>query len=181
MTKILALSGSLRADSVNAKLLRAAGELAPAGTELSLYDYSDIPLFNSDLGEVEAVDRFKAALAGADALLIATPEYNYSIPGVLKNALDWGSRPAYKGPMAGLPTGVMSASPSMLGGVRAQQHLKLVLLGMGTPVFPQPEFVMAGAFQKFDDSGALSDEKTKPFLGGYMEKFVAWANAYPRG
>ena len=180
MLNILALSGSLRADSVNSKLLRAAGALAPEGVSLEVYDYSDVPLYNPDKGESEAAERLKAAIRGADALLIATPEYNYSIPGGLKNALDWASRPAYGGPMAGVPTGVMSAAPGMLGGVRAQQHLKLVLLGMAVPLFPYPEFVMSGAFQKFDEEGKLIDEATVPFLERYMEAFAAWATSYPR-
>ena len=105
MLNILALSGSLRADSVNSKLLRAAGALAPEGVSLEVYDYSDVPLYNPDKGESEAAERLKAAIRGADALLIATPEYNYSIPGGLKNALDWRHARRTAAPWRACPRG----------------------------------------------------------------------------
>lgn len=170
---ILALSGSLRAGSTNTALLRAAKGLAPEGVTVTLYDYAAVPLFNGDLEPPESVLALKAAIDAADGVLIATPEYNYSVPGVLKNAIDWASRPAYKSPFHGKPTGVMSAAASFAGGARAQQHLKPVLLGMGTPVFPWPEFLVGSAHRKFVD-GKLEDETTAKFLAEYLAGFAAW-------
>ncbi|MCA9572550.1 MAG: NAD(P)H-dependent oxidoreductase [Myxococcales bacterium] len=177
---VLALSGSLRAGSFNTALLRAAGELAPAGLTLTLHDYADVPLYSEDLERPAGVDRLVEALASADALLLAVPEYNHSVPGVLKNALDWASRPAFRSALRGLPTGVVSASKSFVGGARGQQHAKTILLGMGTPVFPWPELLVGQAHQKFDATGALTDDTTRTFLGQFMEGFATWAAAQPR-
>lgn len=170
---ILALSGSLRQASTNTALLRAAAEAAPAGVTVTVYDYADVPLYNDELGVPASVESLKAAIAAADGVLIATPEYNYSLSGVLKNAIDWASRPAYRSPFHDKPTGVVSAAASFAGGARAQQHLKTILLGMGTPVFPWPEFLVGSAHQKFVD-GRLTDEKTREFLSEYMTGFAAW-------
>ncbi|MCB9683376.1 MAG: NAD(P)H-dependent oxidoreductase [Alphaproteobacteria bacterium] len=172
-TSILALSGSLRAASYNTALLRTAAELVPDGATVTLYDYRDVPLYDADLDKPGSVEAFEAALRGADGLLIATPEYNYSVPGVLKNALDWASRPAYKGAIFGLPTGIVSASGSFVGGARAQQHLKPILLAMGVPVFPWPELLVGGAGGKIAD-GHVTDEPTRGFLRSYLEGFVPW-------
>ncbi len=174
--KILGLSGSLRKDSTNTALLRAAAELAPDGVSLDLYDYRDVPLYDGDLPEQGSVEALKAAIGAADAVLIATPEYNYSVSGVLKNAIDWASRPAYESVFRNKPTGVVSAAASFAGGARAQQHLKTILLGMGTPVFPWPELLVAGAHKKFTD-GKLTDETTAKFLGEYLAGFAPWAAA----
>ena len=106
-------------------------------------------------------------------MLIATPEYNYSIPGVLKNAIDWASRPAYGSPFHNKPTAVISAAASFVGGARAQQHAKTVLLGMGTPVFPWPELLVGASFKKVQD-GVLTDEPTRGFLAEFMVGFAAW-------
>lgn len=172
--KILGLSGSLRAGSVNGALLRAAAELAPKGVEVLPYDYRDVPLYDGDLAEVPAgVERLKAAIGAADGLLISTPEYNYSVPGVLKNAIDWASRPAYASVLRTTPTAILSASPGASGGNRAQQHLRNVLAGTVTPVFPWPEFMVGGAFQKVQD-GVLVDEKTRAMLGELVAAFAAW-------
>jgi len=172
--RIVGLSGSLRAGSWNTAVLRSAAELLPEGASLEIVAYGDVPLYNFDLGEPEAVARFKATLAAADALLIATPEYIHSVPGVLKNALDWASRPAGKGPLVGTPTAVLSASPGAVGGARAQQHLKAILLGGNTPVYAGPEVVVGGADKKITD-GRLTDETTRQFLATWLKGFVAWA------
>lgn len=171
--KILALSGSLRADSTNTALLRTVQSLAPAGVEIVLHDYSAVPLYNGDLDEPESVVALKAAIAAADGVLIATPEFNYSVPGVLKNAIDWASRPAYQSPFLGTPTGVVSAAWSVVGGARAQQHLKTILLGMCTPVFPWPEFLMGASHTKVTD-GLVTDETSLKFLREYVDGFVDW-------
>lgn len=175
-TRILGLSGSLRQGSTNAALLRAAQAHTPDSVELILYDYADVPLYNADVEPGEGVARLRNAIESADAVLIATPEYNYSIPGVLKNAIDWASRPAYRSPFAGKPTGVLSAAASFAGGARAQQHLKTVLLGMGTPVFPWPELLVGAAHTKVSD-GVVVDEPTLRFLGEYMAGFHAWLHS----
>ncbi|MEM9456731.1 MAG: NAD(P)H-dependent oxidoreductase [Myxococcota bacterium] len=175
--KLLAIPGSLRRASVNRALLVAAGELVPEGVELTIAELHEIPLYNGDL-DTDAdrpapVEAFKAKIAEADALLIATPEYNYGIPGVLKNAIDWASRPAYRSVFAGKPVAMVSASPSAMGGVRAQAHLKLVLLGMASEVFPYPEFAVMGAFKKFED-GRLTDEDTRQRLQAMLADLKAW-------
>ena len=171
--QILGLSGSLRRASANTALLRAAAELCPEGAELLIHDYSGVPLFNLDADDDPAVEALREAIRVADGVLIATPEYNYSIPGVLKNALDWASRPAYRSPFAGKPSGVISAAGSFVGGARAQQHLKAVLLGMGTPVFPRAELLVGASHTKVDQ-GALTDEATRRRLGEYLLDFIDW-------
>lgn len=181
--KILALSGSLRADSHNTALLRTAAASMPEGSSLELYDYSDVPLYNADLPRPESVDRLSAAIAGADGVLIASPEYNHSVTGVLKNMIDWASRPAANlnnaVPFKGVPTAVVSASPGAIGGARGQQHLKVILLAMQVPVYPGPEVVVGQAHTKIVD-GKLSDERTQTFLASFVAGFVAWVARYPR-
>lgn len=180
-TRILGLSGSFRSGSHNTALLHAAGARLPEGAELVVHDYRDVPLYDDDLPEPAGVARLKAAIAEADGVLLAVPEYNHSVPGVLKNALDWASRPAYRSPFRDKPTGVVSAAASFVGGARGQQHAKTILLGMGTPVFPWPELLVGGAGSRFVD-GVLTDETTAGFLQAYVDGFVAWvqATAAPR-
>lgn len=176
--KILGLSGSLRAESVNTGLLKEArGYIAPrAGLEI--YDYSDLPLFNEDLGEVESVETLKCAIREAHAVILAVPEYNYSMPGVLKNAIDYASRPAYRSVFRDKPVGVISAAASVVGGARGQQHTKTILLGMGAQVFPWPEFLVGESHRKFE-AGVLQDQETRRRLEAYMEGFVRWVGGLP--
>lgn len=170
---VIALSGSLRAASTNTAVLRAAIELAPEGLSIALHDYADVPLYNADHDGGPGVARLRAAVAAADGVLIATPEYNHGIPGPLKNAIDWASRPAYASPFRDKPTGIVSAAASFVGGARAQHHLKTVLLGMGTPVFPWPELLVGAAHTKVSD-GVLTDETSRGFLKAYLDGFAAW-------
>jgi chromate reductase len=170
---ILGISGSLRAASFNSALLRAAGAALPAGHSFQQLDYADVPVYNEDLGTPDSVVRAREAVAAADALLIATPEYNHSVSGALKNVLDWLSRPAFQSVLTGKPTAVMSASPGAIGGARAQQHLKVILLGVGAPVYPAAELVVGGAGAKFAD-GALVDASTQAFLTKWLAGFVTW-------
>lgn len=170
--KILALSGSLRKDSTNTALLRAMADLAPEGVAVELYDYRDVPFYDADLGTPDSVVALKEAIAAADGVVLAVPEYNYSLPGVLKNAIDWASRPAYRSPFAGKPVGIVSAAASFVGGARGQQHTKTILLGMGSLVFPWPELLVGGG-GKFED-GVLVDETTKRFVGEFVEGFAAF-------
>jgi len=170
--RILGLSGSLRSGSINTTLVEAFGAALPEGVTFVRHDYSDVPLYNADLPEHPAVAALQQAIRDADAVVIATPEYNHSVPGVLKNALDWGSRPMGRAPFTGKPTAVISASPGSIGGARAQQHLKAILLGMGAPVFPHPELVVGGP-GKFED-GALVHTPTLDFLERWAGAFVEW-------
>ncbi len=178
--KIATIAGSLRKASINRGLLRACAEVAPEGLTFEPLDIGALPHYDGDLaahGEPDGVATFKRSLEGADALLIATPEYNYSIPGVLKNAIDWASRPAYHSVFSGLKTGMLGASFSVVGTARAQAHLKNVLLGMATPVFPYPEVLVGAAQAKFDPEGSLIDAATREHLGKFMTAFASWARA----
>ncbi len=148
--RVLGFSGSLRKGLYNTALLRAASELLPEGMTLGIFDLSPIPLYNGDVevaGAPESVQNFKARIAAADALLIATPEYNYSIPGVLKNAIDWASRPPKDSPLNGKPLAMMGAG-GLLGTVRAQMHLRDILLHNNVLVLNKPEVYVARAAEK---------------------------------
>ncbi len=178
--KIATIAGSLRRTSTNRGLLRACQDAAPQGITFDALSIGDIPHYDGDvaaLGDPDSVTRFKAGIEGADALLIATPEYNYSIPGVLKNAIDWASRPAYQSVFAGKKTGMLGAAFSIVGTARAQSHLKHILLGMATPVFAYPEVLVGSAKTKFDAEGTLTDGSTREFLATFMAAFVNWAKA----
>ena len=179
--RLIALCGSLRQGSYNRMLLRSARELAPAGLEIVQQEIGDFPLYDGDLeakGVPAPVARVKAALAESHGLLIVTAEYNHSIPGVLKNALDWLSR----GPglvTRGRPVGVMGASNGMVGTARCQAHLRLVLFTLGAVVMPHPEVLVALCEEKFDASGALTDEKTRQVVGKYLAKLADWVASHP--
>lgn len=165
--RVLGFAGSLRKGSYNRALIEAAGEVAPRGMALEPYDLSPIPLYNEDVraeGMPPAVEAFRAAIAGADALLIATPEYNYSIPGVLKNAIDWASRPPDQ-PFDGKPVALVGASPSRLGTARAQYHLRQCFVYLNGFVLNQSEILVANASALFDENGRLTDEATRARLG----------------
>lgn len=174
---ILGLSGSLRQGSSNTSLLRVAGELVGAhGAELTRAAIR-LPLYDADLVDPAAlapVDEFKEAVRAAHAVLIATPEYNFGPPGVLKNAIDWASRPAYRSVFRDKPVGVIGASGSAVGTARAQGQLKQILLGMASQVFPYPELVVSNAAQRFDDQGNLSDPETRSRLENFLRDFVVW-------
>jgi chromate reductase len=167
--RVLAISGSLRRDSYNTRLLRAAAEVAPAGVEIELYPphlLGAIPPYDADvddLGVPQAVTGLKHAVASADAVIVATPEYNSSIPGQLKNALDWVSRPLAESPFRGKPTTVVGASPSAYGAVWAQADLRKVLGALGARIV-EAEVAVAHAGARFDESGRLIDEETREQL-----------------
>lgn len=170
---ILMISGSLRAGSFNTQLLQAAKALAPEGLTLSLFDLADIPLYNADLGTPDSVLAMRAAITEADGLLFSTPEYNYSIPGVLKNAIDWASRPAYTSGLSHKPAAILSASPGFIGGARAQAQLRHVLYAASAEVFPWPEFVLGGAGDKLAD-GRLTDEASATHLTKLLAGYRDW-------
>lgn len=176
--QVLGVAGSLRRGSYNRRLLEAARTLAPESMRIEIFDLADIPLYNADLDTDDArpaaVERFKRAIAGADALLIATPEYNHSVPGVLQNAIDWASRPGLASPLAGKPAGIVGASSGALGTARAQQQLKLVLMSTLALVMPHPGVTVGQAREKFDGAGTLIHEPTRQFLAAYLREFGEW-------
>ena len=171
---ILGFAGSLRKGSYNKALLRAAAELLPANAALDTFDLEGITPFNQDV-ETEppgSVREFKAKIRAADAILIATPEYNYSVPGVLKNALDWASRPFGDSAWPGKPIALVSASTGMLGGSWAQYHLRQTLLFLDVVVVSKPEVFVTFAGQKFDETGRLTDEATRSVVAALLKALV---------
>ena len=175
--KVLGFAGSLRAGSFNRSLLRAAVELQPPGMEITTFDLAPIPLYNGDVeakGDPEPVAAFKAAIRQADALLIATPEYNFGIPGVLKNAIDWASRPPRGSVLQGKPAAIMGATPGMGGTGRSQMQLRQVFVFTQTHALLSPEVLVARAQEKFDASGRLTDEKTREFVGQLLQALAEW-------
>ncbi|WP_338598323.1 NAD(P)H-dependent oxidoreductase [Sulfolobus tengchongensis] len=170
--KILAFAGSLRKDSYNKKLLKVAQALLPSNATMEIFDLEGIPPFNPDLEPPEIVKTFKAKIKSADALLIATPEYNYSIPGVLKNAIDWASFPPNDNAFDGKPVAVISASIGMLGGARAQYHLRQIFVFLNMIPVNRPEVFVTFAHKKFDENGNLMDEDAKKFLKQLLENLV---------
>jgi chromate reductase len=174
--RILGFAGSLRKQSYNRAALRAAVKLIPAGSALETFDLTDIPPFNQDHEREPpaAVRQFKAAVKAADAILIVTPEYNYSVPGVLKNAIDWASRPYGDSAWNGKPVGVMGASVGMLGTARAQYHLRQMFVFLNMFPLNQPEVLIANADEKFDEEGNLKDEKTDQKIRELLEALADW-------
>ena len=173
---IVGIAGSLRKASFNRGALRAAVELAPPGVTIQALEIGDLPLYNQDL-EVDppsVVRRFRATVKTADAVLLATPEYNYSIPGVLKNALDWGSRPPAENAWRGKPVAILGASGGMLGTARAQYHLRQVFVTLDMYPLNKPEVMIAGAREKFDADGNLTDAPTRDRINALVESLVAW-------
>jgi chromate reductase len=180
--RILGLAGSLREDSYNRALLEEAARLAPEGVTIEVFDRLDeIPPFNEDVereGYPEPVRALQRAIEEANALLVATPEYNYSVPGVLKNAIDWASRPAGQSPLEGKPTAVMGASPGMGGTARAQLALRDSFVFTKTPVVPGPEVLVARAPERFDEEGRLTDEPTREFVTDLLDRLVDYAQRF---
>jgi chromate reductase len=173
----LGISGSLRRLSYNRGLIRAAIELAPPGITVVPYDLIDIPLFNADVeaeGDPEPVVRFKRAIAAVDGLLIASPEYNHCVPGVLKNAIDWASRPPRDSVLTGKPVAIMGASTSRGGTARAQAQLRDGLAYTGGLVLPLPEVLVPRAYERFDAESNLVDEETRENVRDLLTSFRAW-------
>lgn len=174
---ILGIAGSLRGASYNRGLIRAASEIAPAGMTVRPYDLAAIPMFNADVeaeGDPPAVTDFKRAIAAADALLIATPEYNHCVPGVLKNAIDWASRPARRSVLTDKPVAIMGASSGRGATARAQAHLRDGLAYTNGFVLPLPEVLVDFAGEKFDDDGNLTDQDTAEEVRDLLVSLVAW-------
>ncbi|MBC7601548.1 MAG: NAD(P)H-dependent oxidoreductase [Ramlibacter sp.] len=168
--KVLGICGSLRKASLNMMALRAAQKLAPEGMQIEIADISAIPVYNEDLkaaGFPASVQTLRDAIKAADALLIVSPEYNFSIPGGLKNAIDWASRPPEQ-PFDNKPTAIMGASPGMVGTARMQYHLRQTLLFLNTQTVVKPEVFINMASGKFNEQGELTDEMTKKVIGDLL-------------
>jgi chromate reductase, NAD(P)H dehydrogenase (quinone) len=174
---VLGIAGSLRQGSYNRALLRAAQELAPDDMRLDVFELHGVPFFDADVekqGDPESVSALKRQIREADALLIATPEYQHSIPGVLKNALDWASRPPKDPPLARKPVAIMGASTGLFGTARAQADLRKVLVYNDALVLSRPEVMVPKAADAFDDDRRLVDEAARKFLTRLLVNLVSW-------
>ena len=163
---ILGIIGSLRKDSYNAFALKAAQELLPDGATLETVNLYGIPVFNQDdeMAPPAAVLEFKQKIMAADAILFATPEYNYSLPGGLKNAIDWGSRPSGQSAWKGKTAAIMGVSIGNFGTARAQYDLRKILVALDMPVVVQPEVMIGNAAERFDQKGVLTDERSRELI-----------------
>jgi chromate reductase len=174
--KVAVLVGSLRKGSLNRRAAHALAALAPAGLELQIVEIGDLPLYNEDLdaSPPAAWATFRAQVKAADAVLFVTPEYNRSVPGVLKNAIDVASRPYGQSVWNGKPGAVMSVSPGAMGGFGANQHLRQSMVFLNVPMMQQPEAYVGGAANLFDESDAITNESTRKFFENFMVAFSAW-------
>ena len=174
---VLGVCGSLRRGSYNRMALEAARRLAPAGMTIESFEsLRDVPLYDEDLekqGLPAPVQDLRACVKAADAVLLVTPEYNYSVPGVLKNAIDWASRPPEQ-PFADKPMAIMTAGPGMFGGVRCQYHLRQCFVYLDAKILNRPEVFINNAPQKFAEDGTLKDEGTAKAIGGLLEALRVW-------
>jgi chromate reductase len=173
-TRILGISGSLRRGSYNTAALRAAVQLAPENAVVETFELDGIPPFNQDeeMNPPVKVVELKRRVREADAILFVTPEYNYSVPGVLKNAIDWGSRPYGDSAWDGKPAAIMGASPGTFGTARAQYHLRQIFVFLNVFAVNQPEVMISKAAQRFDAEGNLTDEKTKDRIRQLLQSLV---------
>ena len=175
--RVVGIAGSLRRGSLNRALLNAAAELAPAALEIVPHDLSEVPLYNGDVEAAalpRSVQELRVAVKEADAILIATPEYNHGVPGVLKNAIDWLSRPPADSALNGKPCGIIGASPGMTGTARAQTQLRQAFVFTNTHAMARPEVLVAKAHTRFDGDGRLTDEGTRKHLTAFLSEFVKW-------
>jgi chromate reductase, NAD(P)H dehydrogenase (quinone) len=174
--RILGIAGSLRRESYNRAALRAATKLVPEDAILETFELDGIPVFNQDEEQnpVPKVSEFKRRIREADAILFVTPEYNYSVPGVLKNAIDCASRPYGDNAWNGKPAAIMGASPGTLGTARAQYHLRQILVFLNVFPINQPEVMIANAASRFDKEGNLTDETTKDHIRHLLQSLVQW-------
>lgn len=176
---ILGICGSLRKASLNGALLRAAVELAPPGVTIEIADISGIPAYNQDdeMNPPQPVAEFKALIRAADGVLFSTPEYNYSIPGVLKNAIDWASRPYGENAWDGKPVAIMGVSPSPIGTARCQYHLRQCFLYLNVMAVTRPEVMLGNGPTRFDGELKLTDEKSREMVGRLVGALVALIRA----
>ncbi|MCY0147964.1 NAD(P)H-dependent oxidoreductase [Hoeflea sp. G2-23] len=176
MSEIAVLVGSLRHDSINRKFAEALERLAGDRMKFTYADLASLPHYNEDLwaNVPESVTRLKAVVDGADAVLMVTPEYNRTFPGVLKDAIDWGSRPWGKSSWGGKPVAITGTSPGVIGTAIAQHHLRTSMVAVGTAVMGQPELYYAYKAEHFDADGQITDKATKDYLETWIASFADW-------
>ena len=174
--RILGIAGSLRKGSFNRGALRAAAELVPSDATIEIFELDGIPGFDQDREQdpPEKVAELKRKIRDADAILFVTPEYNYSIPGVLKNAIDWASRPYGDNAWNGKPAAIMGASIGKIATARAQYHLRQMMVFLNMFPVNQPEVMIGNAGEKFDQNGNLTDEKIRGYIGGLLQSLIDW-------
>ena len=177
-SNVAVIVGSLRRESLNRKMAKALIEVAPASLKLEIVEIGALPHYNQDDDEGAKVPQswsdFRTRIKACDAVLFVTPEYNRSVPGVLKNAIDVGSRPHGQSAWAAKPAAVVSVSPGAIGGFGANHHLRQSLVFLDMPALQQPEAYIGGAAQLFDASGTLTNESTRTFLRKLLDTFAAW-------
>lgn len=182
--ELVALSGSLRAGSYNTALLRALPELAPAALHFTLNTLAGIPVYNGDdedaHGLPAAVITLRTAIRQSDGLIIATPEYNNGVPGPLKNALDWCSRPPEPHGLYGIPTAILGASDGVIGTARSQHALRQTLVALNAPTLPLPQVLVGRAQTKLDATGKLVDEATRGFIRTWLLEVERWMRRFPK-
>ncbi|MDB5565225.1 MAG: phosphodiesterase [Tardiphaga sp.] len=173
---VAVIVGSLRKQSFSLKIAHALAKLTPASLKLNILTLHDLSFFNQDLEAAPPADwlKFRETIQASDAVLFVTPEYNRSISGVLKNAIDVASRPYGKSSFLGKPVGIVSNSPGPLGGVAAAMNLKQLLPGITGPIMQQPEIYLNGIGDAFDDKGDIAKESLRPVLQAYIDAFAAW-------
>lgn len=179
--KVAVIVGSLRKESLNRKAALALAELAPEGFDLEIVEIGDLPLYDEDVetaGAPAPWTRFRGQVKASDAVLFVTPEYNRSVPGVLKNAIDVGSRPYGASVFAGKPAAVMSVSQGAVGGFGANHHLRQSLVFLDMPVLQQPEAYVGGAGSLFGADGAIAAEGTRTFFASFINAFAGWIERY---
>jgi len=182
--RVAGIAGSLRHASFNRALLRTAAELAPERLRIDIHEIADIPLYNQDVEDQNApaaVTTLREAVRSADALLIATPEYNHGVPGVLKNTIDWLSRPPRGSALNGKPVALMGASPGVTGTARSQSQLRQAFVFTNSYAMPQPEVLVGRAHEKFDAEGRLTDDATRKFIALFLDQFVVWIGRFAAG
>lgn len=174
--KILGISGSLREKSYNMTLLKEAAKILPEGVELEIVTLENLPLFNQDLeyNDIPAVTELKTKIESADAIIFSSPEYNYSVPGVLKNAIDLASRPWGKNSWAGKPAAIMGASVGPIATSRMQYHLRQIMVFLDMHPLNKPEFMLGNASEKINEEGVITDEHTKEKISELLTALVAW-------
>ncbi len=175
--KIAGISGSLRKQSFNTLLLQQASRYLPKTTEFELLSLSELPLYNEDLEQHSgpvSIQSIKTKVEQSDGLLIASPEYNHTVSGVLQNAIDWLSRPAFQSPLAGKPVALLSASMSPIGGARAQAHLKQIFAATLSPLFPSIEYLLGNAHHAFNEQGKMTNIDAERRLKRFIEHYVDW-------
>lgn len=179
---ILGIAGSLRKGSYNRAALRAARQLVPSQASLEIFELHGIPPYNQDEEQnpPAKVTELKARIRAADAILLVTPEYNYSVPGVLKNAIDWASRPYGDSAWGDKPVAIMGATIGTLGTARAQYHLRQMFVFLDVHTLNQPEVMIANAPQNFDAQGNLTNEQTKGLIRQLLQSLVELGRLYPK-